>query len=238
VLHSQHSGDRGDHAEASVRELLSRYLPRSFDVGQGEIIDSHGLRSGQTAVVITGPEHPPTFEPGKPGLFFIEGVRAAGEVKSQLTSSHLDHAIQGGARFKRLTAETEGNLAVEHLPDLDRFARQRPYFLLAFESELTVDTVVERIQRERDVSNDANIDGAFLLDRGFAIDVGTGQGALRAVDTDGQAIAGWMLSHKRTESVLFDFVGWLACVMPTLWVAQPVLPRYLVPDSPSEPPQG
>jgi hypothetical protein len=80
-----HAGSKGSQVEEIWRAFLREYLPRRLDVGYGEIIDSHDNRSSQTDIVIVNEDHPFTFTRDQPGLFFIEGVSAVGEVKTRLT---------------------------------------------------------------------------------------------------------------------------------------------------------
>jgi hypothetical protein len=88
-----HNAYRGDEGEAAFRSVLRQFLPRRFELGHGEVIDSFGWRSAQTDVVIANEDHPFIFSPDKPGLFLIEGVSAAGEVKAVLTRQKLADSL-------------------------------------------------------------------------------------------------------------------------------------------------
>lgn len=70
----EHAGDKGASVEDSFRTFLREYLPRRLDIGHGEIIDTENRRSKQTDIVIVTEDHPLTFTPSAPGLFFIDGV--------------------------------------------------------------------------------------------------------------------------------------------------------------------
>jgi len=95
------SGDKGTSIEDVFRTFLRQYLPRRLAIGHGEIIDRNSSRSGQTDVVVVNDDHPFTFTPDKPGIFFIEGVSAVGEVKTVLNSTHLNSIIAApGGHFK------------------------------------------------------------------------------------------------------------------------------------------
>jgi hypothetical protein len=105
-----HPGVKGIHAEDLIRDFLREYLPRRLEVGHGEIIDTHeqsyhpidaGGRSAQTDIVITE-EHPFTFTRDRPGLFFVEGVRCVGEVKTILNSQELKSSLMNACKVKRL----------------------------------------------------------------------------------------------------------------------------------------
>src|SRR5712692_7857540 len=103
-----HAGDKGATVEEAMRTTLRKYLPAVIRVGQGEVIDTAARRSGQTDVLIASPEHPFTFPVDGPGLFLIEGVVAAGEVKSVLTSKELESALNASTKFKALEARMSG----------------------------------------------------------------------------------------------------------------------------------
>jgi hypothetical protein len=95
-------GIKGSGAEETLRSFLRKYLPRRLELGHGEVVDSFGNRSKQTDVVIATKDHPFTFTTESPGLFFVEGVAAGGEVKTVLTSVELSSAIENARAFKRM----------------------------------------------------------------------------------------------------------------------------------------
>ena len=97
-----HPGGKGTSVEDSFRVFLRQYLPRRLEVGHGEIVDRNGRRSRQTDVVIVSEDHPFTFTPDLPGLFFIDGVCGAGEVKANLTSAGLEEVLEKSFYFKQL----------------------------------------------------------------------------------------------------------------------------------------
>ena len=208
------------------RELLAEYLPRGLSIGQGEIIDTTDRRSGQTDVVITDIDHPFIVTPSEPGLFLIEGVVAAGEVKTLLTSGELDKALKNGARFKALeAAHQRGSITHAAPSDLSRFYEHRPYFLVAFESQLTTETVATKVVEYEQAHGSSAFDALFLLDRGWAVNFGDGQGAFRFGEPGGEPQAGWV--RQEPDEVLFDFFVWLSAVMPKIIRFQPIIQLYL-----------
>ena len=100
-----HAGDKGTSTEDSFRTFLRQYLPRRLAVGHGEVVDRQGRRSRQTDVVIATEDHPFTFTEVLPGLFFIEGVCGVGEIKTNLTATELEKALESSSQFKRMEAE-------------------------------------------------------------------------------------------------------------------------------------
>jgi len=97
-----HSGGKGANAESVFRHFVAEYLPRRMVLGHGEVVDTHGHRSRETDVVVVNEEHPPLFSPELHGLFYVEGVSAAAEVKSVLDSKGLTDALEKGKVFKQL----------------------------------------------------------------------------------------------------------------------------------------
>lgn len=226
-----HPGDKGTLAEDSFRKFLGEYLPRRLEVGNGEIIDSNGLRSRQTDVVITNEDHPLTFTPDLPGLFFIEGVNGAGEVKATLTSTELENALNNSYCFKQLEMNINGTMYTTNPSDRNRFLKCPPWFLIAFESQLTLSTtynkIIEFVESNK-IESDRLVDGVFILNRGWIINFGDGKGSFQLKTPEGDSVEGWV--HQDSDSVLFDLLGWLSIVMPRMTRYDPILPLYISPS--------
>ena len=224
------SGDKGALLEDSFRKFLCKYLPRRLGIGHGEIVDSKGNKSAQTDIVMANEDHPFTFTPDLPGLFFIEGVCAAGEVKSTLTSKHLTNAIENSIYFKKLEIEPGKNTQVSSNPsDLERFYKCPPWFLIAFESQLDLFTIKARIEefvKSNKIEPNRIVDAVFILDKGWAINFGDGKGTLQFRTPEGISIEGW--TWKNSDSILFDLLGWLSMTMPRMIRFEPVLSKYLI----------
>jgi len=224
------SGDKGSSVEASFGEFLRKYLPRRLEIGQGEIIDSRGKRSKQTDIVIVSEDHPFTFTPELPGLFFVDGVCAAGEVKTVLTSQELDVVLKNSCQFKRLKIEPgKGTMICANPSDIKRFYECPPWFLVAFESQLTLPNILTEIDRfaiRAKVRSGKLVDAVFILDRGWLINFGDGEGSLQFRTPEGKSTVGWM--WKESDSVLFDLLGWLSIVIPRMVRFEPILARYIV----------
>lgn len=78
--------DVATYREQAFRDFLEQYLPLSYRVGKGEIIDKNpGPQSAQVDCIICTPYHPYTFRKSERGLFFAEGVGAVIEVKPDIT---------------------------------------------------------------------------------------------------------------------------------------------------------
>lgn len=225
------AGDKGTSVEDSFRIFLRQYLPRRLEVGNGEIIDRKGRRSKQTDVVVVTEDHPFTFTPDLPGLFFIEGVCAVGEVKATLTSTELKGALENSRKFKQLEIKPgEASLASANLSDLERFYKCPPWFLVAFESQLTlshIKTEIEEFKSQNSVESNKLVDAVFVLGHGWVINFGDGKGSFQFRTPDGISLEGW--TWRDSGSVLFDLLGWLSVVMPRMIRFEPILPKYILP---------
>jgi len=98
----KHSGNKGTTNENDFGDFVKQYLTRRLEIGNGEVIDSFGNRSGQADIVIVNEDHPFTFTPNRPGLFFIEGVLSIGEIKTVLTTQELKNSLNNSLLYKRL----------------------------------------------------------------------------------------------------------------------------------------
>jgi hypothetical protein len=225
----EHKGVKGSGVEVSVREFLRVYLPRRLEIGHGEVIDAEGRISGQTDIVITHEDHPFTCDPREAGLFFIEGVSAAGEVKSLLTSDELDSSIKNSRRFKQLKLDP-GKWTMAHgtPSDTQRYLVSPAWFLVAVESQLTLETVFSKVSAAaggRTICLNEMVDAIFLLDRGVVINFGDGGHALQFRNPDGVPQAGWI--PQQTDAVLFELLSWLSASIPKMIRFAPIIPRYL-----------
>lgn len=214
--------------EVPFRRFLGTHLPRRLAVGQGEITDSQGRESGQTDVVILDDDHPFHVDPDQPGLSFIEFVAAAGELKTTLTGESLQATLEKSAQFKELRAEeVEGTTMNASSPgDITRFVDHRPYFLVAAESTLKLETVAERV-RAFDLATEGQIvDAVYLLDRGWVVNFGDGQGAFQ-FQTSAGSVQAWVQREIPPGEVLFDFFVWLSAVMPRFLRLGSPIGKYL-----------
>lgn len=202
----QQAGNRGDVAEHALRQFLSTHLPRAFDVGHGEVIDSFGERSRQMDVVITTPDHPYRHPSEEPGMFIVEGVLAAAEVKTRLTAEEVRDAVQKAASFKKLRKHHLSGSEVFANPSTQKrwVEGPSPFFVFAYESEMAVSTLLDMLSG---LASDAWIDAIFVLGRGAAVDYGDGQGTLHIRLRDGTDVTGWAWAEGQ-PSVL-SLLTWL-----------------------------
>lgn len=225
----RHPGDKGSHAEEAFRQLLRRYLPRRFAIGQGEVIDTENRRSGQTDVLVVNEDQPFIYPEEEPGLFLIEGIDAGAEVKSVITSEEFERSIANSQKFKALQALSTPGMRMAKPSDIARFHERRPWFLFAYESQLTLETIAERLIRAAESlgpKGDLQVDAVFVLDRGSVINLGDGNGSFGVVKEDGSRRSGWIIHPS--DQALYSLISWLSIVMPRVHRLTPILPEYLV----------
>lgn len=225
----KHSGNKGTNNENNFGDFVRQYLPRRMEIGNGEVIDSFGNRSGQADVVIVNEDHPFTFTPNRPGLFFIEGVLSFGEIKTVLTTQELKNTLKNSLLYKRLkTTHGEGSMVNANPSDLKRYYEHPPFFLFCYESQLSLETIKQKIEAfvdEKSIDGLQIIDAVFVLGKGSVINFGDGQGAFQYRAPDGNIFKNWVID--KSDSVLFDFFGFLSVTMPKILRFQPILANYL-----------
>lgn len=148
-LESAHSLSVGERAEIAVRSTLRDYLPAGHGVGHGHVYDAYGDGSKQTDVIITNSDHPLSFPEERAGIYVVDGVAAAGEVKARLTTSKLDDCVKKGRKFKRLRMTiSEGDHAItqKHSDYMRQVGLVPPYFVIAFANNISLDTLGEKLQ--------------------------------------------------------------------------------------------
>ncbi len=230
-----HSGNKGTQAEAAFRDFLRKHLPRSFDVGHGEIIDRAGSvvgsrqEAGQIDVIVFDESHPRFVEVETPGLYLIEGVVASAEVKMSLQLSDVEEIIGKAAAFKRLRPTIgHGDDVVSTPSDVERFVNRRPYFLFAYESATPIDSFYSRmieVQNALGLGDTDHLDAVFMLDRGTILNLGDGQGFTASRNPDGTLISGWL---REPKPVMVSLISWLSIVTPMLMHRSAILTSYLV----------
>lgn len=219
-------GNRGDEVEAALRAFLRDYT--RLLVGTGEVIDLDGNSSTQTDIVIVGENHPLTFNRDSAGLFFIEGVKAAGEAKSVLDRTQL----RGTPKEKGILDKSRlfKTLTVAHsMPGSNRAYRlgqspsnlyeiHRPWFLIALESRLSLEAIYREIlqyQRQHNLGNNEMVDAVFVVGEGWVVNyAGLWPLPSHTVAMEEQWQWEWPWKWKQSDMVLCDMLAWLSVVMP------------------------
>ncbi|GGC97840.1 DUF6602 domain-containing protein [Pontibacillus salipaludis] len=232
-LSHKHKGNRGDNSEEVVRDFLREFLPLYNRIGHGEIVDTIGNVSNESDIVILNEYHPYLNDLANPSLFFIEGVAAVGEVKSNLSSKDLSDTLDKCTRFKQMHIDMQGHaFVVANDSDIKRFVMKRPFFLFIFASQLKLDTILEKIRtynEQKGLEVENQIDGVFALDRGTIFNVGDGEGSLGFKEkSDSSKLEGYISIEQGSDNnTLFNFLTFLSSSMPHLRLHYPIIREYL-----------
>ena len=151
------SASKGIEREIFVRRFLTQVLPPIFRFGHGDIINTYNRTSGQIDIIIENPFFPsfPVVD-GGPRLYFAEGVAAALEVKSDISSQWSD--FQSTAKkLNRLLPCPGGVKANSTLAWADY---RVPLFAVGFKGWKKLNALRPILEAEA-------LDGVFVIDSGL-----------------------------------------------------------------------
>ena len=243
---TRHPGSKGTKVEVAARDVLREYLPPNLSIGEGLVYDSYGDESGQVDIVIANGDQPFTFPSGE-GEYVIEGVSAVGEVKSTLTageSGELKDCIDKGTKYKRLRPMF-GRDPDDQVTNYSDFLKESnfipPFFVLALESRMKMQTVVDKLNSVAPVTVPADkpcegatpqpaIDAVFIRGRGVVFYQRASQRPLFHVFRDDKPYTGWV--SVENDAPLAMLLAWLHMAMPRQLRAQSVIRQYFAPTIP------
>jgi len=210
-----------------VQDFLKRYLPRNFNFGNGEIIDSENRRTGQVDIVVCNQYHPFTFSENEPGLFFAEGVVLAIEVKPNLGDySELTRGFKQIQRIKNLSRiPLPGDILYGGEYDAERF-RMIPSIIFGFQSpELNyLLPNVRSLYEELDISKEQQVDAIVSLDKGIIFNIKDERDKLNIL-IDGKRVLG-LVGHMLGSDTLQRFLFHLSLLIPNEVRFRPIIERY------------
>ncbi|BCI82056.1 hypothetical protein MTY66_36810 [Mycolicibacterium sp. TY66] len=252
---SNHPTSIGDGAEDAVRDVLRQHLPSNYGVGKGHVYDAYGDSSRESDIVITNPDHPLSFPNDRRGTYVIEGVAAAGEVKSRLDASAVDDCIKKGTAFKRLRMtdnKSDRVFTVEDHEYLKQIGMVPPYFVIAFENHVAVKTLRKCLEDTALVEPPAGkslgdsdpastpqppVDAICILGEGVwlyirpdnPMGIHIGFEKADGSKTMRNDLSGW--SYVRTDAPLVFTLAWLHASMPRIFRGASVFAPYLIPTA-------
>ena len=102
-----HHGIAGEIRELALIECIRPFLTHSFSCGTGKIIDTRQMVSDQVDLIVYHRKSvPPIFVNTELGLFPIESVRYAIEIKSKVTATELKDSLMKFRSISRLKSQT------------------------------------------------------------------------------------------------------------------------------------
>lgn len=236
-----HRGIRGDLVEEAVRSFLGNHLPKRLDVGHGTVIDRFGSFSKQLDVVVIDDDHPFRYEKDSAGSYLVEGVVAAAEVKASLSTQQLVDMLEKGAALRVLKpVQPNGSMRLgSSESDTHRFYVSPPYFGVALETKVSVETILQTLRTYPDSPSPEGcgrtipaLDALFTLDRGVFLNLWDGQGDLFMTDESGNRATGWV--WLGAEGPLVRLFTWLHSVMPRIQRWTSIALPYLMPHKGSD----
>lgn len=106
---SEDPGTAGDQGEENWRDLLSGWLPRTYEVvTKGRIIGQDGHVSPQVDVLVLKSIYPKQLIDEGQKIFLAAGVAAAFECKTTLKAEHIEKAVKTCVEIKNLYPVREG----------------------------------------------------------------------------------------------------------------------------------
>lgn len=238
----EHLGLRGNALEIAYRDFFEKHLPRSVSVGTGEVIasesdsDSTGGRSGQMDLIFSNQSQPFPAARDVPTLAFIEGVLAAGEVKTRLSRSIMPEELRKARKFRALRAKNTSRLVQVPYPDVwaSYYVFYRPYFIIANETKASWQSILLEVMEYIDSEKVLPLDGIFLLDQNVAIILSPYQDApftrktglpfrhkVDALDATGS------INLYSTDTPLAFLMGWLSLFRTSFFEDQQPIGIYL-----------
>jgi len=220
--------DIGVDREKAFKDFLKQYLPISYRVGKGEIIDnSSGPQSASIDCIICTPYHPYTFQENTPGLFFAEGVAAVIEVKPDITNlTELQRGIKQIQSVKKLTRTLVEGCIMYGTSPLDKIRyRKIPSFLFSVKSSQLV-TLKSNIESYlNSIPLEEQPDSFIILDEGIIFNIKYNQDPLH-IEVEGKRKLGLVGVHFGKHTLL-HFLLHLSREMPPEIQTRSILTNYI-----------
>jgi hypothetical protein len=215
VTNVKHPGLKGQLREILIKDLFRPLLQSDLGVGTGEIISAHDQHSGQQDVVIFDKRIlPPIVFESATGIFPIESVLYAIEVKSKITTDEIRTSHRSATELMGFRYESG---------DYDEFGKATAHTLgrlisavFAFDTDLTLEGKSE-VQRYDEIR-------------------GSEYPAIPVICVVGRGYWYWFQNKWKTWERTYEFeevVGFIAGVMNTYRMIaatrkEPRLGRYLI----------
>lgn len=142
--------NKGNGFETVIRNLVRTYTPLTYNVTQGEIIDTNNHQSGQIDLLITQDFHLRGYEDGRPNLVFYDCLVALGEIKTKLTTGELATTIEASNLLNNFERHAHNNniLVSDFYGQGDGVDQKPPpFFLIALDCDVSFNTLQERINQ-------------------------------------------------------------------------------------------
>ncbi len=210
---------KGVAAERIFTKIIKPYLEPSRPTSRRQIIDRFGSNSDEVDVIFCNWSQPTVDTE----LLLAEGVDYAVGVKSVLTTNEIKSLVGNAASVKRLQRRLgPGETAYASDEVGERLIYRVPYIGFAFESQLTLPTTLERLQKATTgLAPDLYPDALFIMGRGALINSGS-----VFLHDDGGPGKGW-IQLPFPDRVLLEFLNFAIGVVPRIFRNGTALRPYL-----------
>ena len=227
----QHPLTKGEEREAVVvTEYLKKYLPGKYGVTSGEIIDSDGNVSKQQDIIIfdrlnTMPLFSLNNDSETQSRVPIENVYAVIEVKSTLSNSEIDDAIE---KYNSVTSLKQYPMSVNPVFRIDTGFPAPAGFVFAFSSVGKLESLAVHLKQRRESSNlDKHITSVLVLEKGIIQYGEKGNPAALNVNPSSRNVSEILTEPEEPGEALLNFTISLNHVLNAIYLGIPNLDLYL-----------
>lgn len=154
-----HPGEVGTGRENVLKTILSKYIPRRFNIDSGFIIDTLGRISQQIDIIIYEADYTPVFEIVEGKRFFpCETVVAVGQVTTEIGSSRkMQDCLENIRSAKSLDRSNRGTsqkitgpgICLTGLPPFDpnKEYRDQIFGFIFCSSSMKTDSIIAELQK-------------------------------------------------------------------------------------------
>lgn len=203
---------KGGQNENVIADFIKENYNSNFNSIGVEIIDSYGNHTDEIDVCINNEYQPFSAKYGQP--LIAEGVDFVIQVKKTITSQEIERIIKNCARLKVLKRKpNKDDKLFGQIGDVEYFVERIPYIVVAVDSQLTLETIVEKLN-EHYKNTDFHLqpDAIFVLNRGFIINFREGKGRTWTSE-DSKKMVGFCVVHS-LDKTLFELVRYIHSYIP------------------------
>jgi hypothetical protein len=139
----KNSTNKGSSFERILRDRIATFSPPDWRATHGEILDSHGVRTGQVDIAVVNTLHPKGYGDGRPEIIMFDAVVAVGEAKLSLTTSECDNALAVAQKVASCKLHDDNNNVLSN-GTYDKLPSP-PFFLLALRSNVALPTLEAKL---------------------------------------------------------------------------------------------
>lgn len=205
---------KGGQNENVVAQFIKENYNANFTSIGAEIIDSFGSHTDEIDVCVSNSYQPFSSQYGQP--LIAEGVDFVVQVKKTISTQEVDRIIKNCSRLKNLIRKPNDKDKVVNIggqDDIKHLVSRIPYIVIAIESQLTLETLVEKLNAKyADKEHVFQPDALFVLSRGSIINFREGNGRTWITESGKKSI-GFTIAHTK-EHTLFEFMRYIHSFIP------------------------